>query len=54
MPGDEPQQRRLAGAVAADEPDRLARLGLERDVPQRPHVVVAERPRATTMSFSVR
>ena len=38
-PGDQPEQRRLAGAVAADEPDRLARLDRERDVagaPRRP------------------
>ena len=34
--GDQPQQRRLAGAVAPDEPDRLARLDREGDVAQRP------------------
>ena len=38
-PGDQPQQRRLAGAVAADEPDRLARLDGERHVLERLHVL---------------
>ena len=37
-PGDQAQQRRLAGAVPADEPDRLARLDRERDVAQRQDV----------------
>ena len=37
-PRDEAQQRRLAGAVAADEADGVARLGRERDVAQRLHV----------------
>src|SRR5688500_17990108 len=35
-PGDQLQQRRLAGAVPADEPDRIARL--------RPHGYSAQRP----------
>ena len=34
------QQRRLAGAVAPDDADHLARLDLERDVAQRPERVV--------------
>ena len=38
-PGDQAQQRRLAGAVAADEPDRLARLDGERHVFERLHVL---------------
>ena len=38
-PGDQAQQRRLAGAVAADEPDGLARLDRERDVVERLHVL---------------
>ena len=38
-PGDQPQQRRLAGAVAADEPDRLPRLDGERHVFERLHVL---------------
>ncbi len=33
---DQLQQRRLAGAVAAQDADRLARLDRERDVAQRP------------------
>ena len=34
-PGDQPQQRRLAGAVAADEADGLTGLDRERDVVER-------------------
>src|SRR5262249_24353432 len=37
-PGDQPEKRRLAGAVSADEPDRLAAADLDGDVPQRPDV----------------
>ena len=37
-PGDQAQQRRLAGAVPADEPHGLARLDRERDVLERDHV----------------
>ena len=37
-PGDQPQQRRLAGPVAADESDRLAASDVGRDVTQRPDV----------------
>ena len=33
------EQRALAGAVAADDADDLARLDLERDVLQRPEVL---------------
>ena len=39
--GDDLEQRRLAGAVGADEADRLARLDLERDVAQHPAPRVA-------------
>ena len=38
-PGDQAEQRRLAGAVAADQPDGLARLDRERDVVERLHVL---------------
>ena len=38
IPATQAQQRRLAGAVAADEADRLAGLDRERDVAQRPDV----------------
>ena len=38
-PGDEPQQRRLAGAVATDEPDGLARLDVHRDAVERPDLL---------------
>src|SRR6266511_1280334 len=34
-PGEEPEQRRLAGAVAPDEADGTPGLDVERDVPQR-------------------
>ena len=44
--GEQPQQRRLAGAVAADEADRSARLDGEGDVAQRPHVARPARGRA--------
>ena len=37
-PRDEPEQRRLPGAVAADQPDRLAGRDARRDVAQRPDV----------------
>jgi hypothetical protein len=37
-PGEQPQQGRLAGAVAADEAHRLAAPDLERHVPERPDV----------------
>ena len=37
-PGDDPQQRALARAVAADERERAAGVDLERDVAERPHV----------------
>src|SRR5206468_3685098 len=40
-PGEQSKQRRLARAVAADEPDRAARLDPERDVAQRPDVGAA-------------
>ena len=43
-PRDEPQQRRLARAVAPDEPDRLAGLDDDRDVAQRLHLARAEPP----------
>ena len=36
--GDEPQQGRLAGAVAPDEADRLPASDLDRDVAERPDV----------------
>ena len=35
-PGDQAEERRLARAVAADQPDRLAGLDRERDVVERP------------------
>ena len=41
-PGDDPQERRLAGAVAPDEPDRLARLDREGDVLQRLHLACGD------------
>ena len=37
-PGDQPQKRRLAGAVAPDEPHRLTAADLHRDVAERPDV----------------
>src|SRR5262249_52433813 len=37
-PRDQAQQRRLTGAVAADQADCLARLDRERDLLKRPHV----------------
>ena len=43
-PGDQPQQGRLAGAVAADEADRLARLDAERDVLEREHIACLGSP----------
>ena len=42
-PGDQPEQRRLAGAVPPDEPHGLAGGDAERDVAERPHLL---RPRA--------
>ena len=39
--GDHPQQRRLAGAVGADDGHRLAALHAKPDVPQRGEVAVA-------------
>ena len=36
--GDDAEQRRLAGAVPADQPDGLAARYLGGDVPKRPHV----------------
>src|SRR4029079_2601527 len=45
-PCDQAQQRRLAGAVAADEADRRSRLDLEGHVLQRPDVVGPPRLRA--------
>ena len=46
--GDDPHQRGLAGAVGADDADRLARAHLERDVEQRLEgpVAGADRPSA--------
>ena len=41
-PGDEPEQRRLAGAVPADEPDRLAGLDPHGDVAERLDLARAE------------
>src|SRR5262249_9159661 len=41
--GERPQERRLAGAIAADDRHHLARPDLERDAP--PRRVVAERHR---------
>ena len=38
-PGDQPQQRRLARAVAPDQADRLARRDRDRDVREREHVL---------------
>jgi hypothetical protein len=43
-PREEPQERRLAGAVAADEPDGTPGLDVERDVTERPHVRAACMP----------
>ncbi len=40
-PGQHLQQGGLAGAVGADQADRLARLDVHRDVPQRPAPVLA-------------
>src|SRR5919106_3020005 len=37
-PGDDAEEGRLPGAVAADEPDGLAARDVERDVAERPHV----------------
>src|SRR5919108_1141004 len=37
-PGDETKQRRLPGAIPSHETDGLARLDLERDIPNRPDV----------------
>ena len=54
-PGDEPQQRRLARAVAPDEPDGLAARDARarrRGAPRRRSPAV--RPRWTKRSFSVR
>ncbi len=39
--GDQPEKRRLAGAVPADQPDRLAGLDGQRDVAQRLHLARA-------------
>ena len=44
IPGEHAEQRRLARAVAADQPDGLARLDLGRDVAQRPDVLAARAP----------
>src|SRR5207237_10639223 len=41
---DQPEQRRLAGAVAADNAHRLARLDGERNVPQGPDLLPAQVP----------
>ena len=38
-PAEDLQQGRFAGAVAADDPDRLARLDLERDALQGPEFI---------------
>ena len=38
-PAQDRQQRRLAGAVGADHAQHLATLNVERDAPQRPHVL---------------
>ena len=38
-PRDQTEQRRLAGPVAADEPDRLPGLDRERHVPESPHLL---------------
>ena len=43
-PGHDPQQRRLTGAVAADEADRLTGLDRQRDVAQRLHVAGTKPP----------
>ena len=43
-PGEHPQQRRLARAVAADQADGLAGRDLGRDVAQRPDVLAAGAP----------
>src|SRR5262249_56186577 len=37
-PGDETEERRLARAVPADEPDRLSTRDLDRDVAESPYV----------------
>ena len=37
-PAEDLQERRLAGPVAADDPDDLSRLDLERDVLERPEI----------------
>ena len=54
IPREQAQQRRLAGAVAADEADRAARLDRERDVAQRPDVRAARRGRARRTDPSAR
>jgi hypothetical protein len=41
---DDTQERRLPGAVAADEPDRMSGLDRQRDVAQRLHVAYAAAP----------
>src|SRR5207249_3456567 len=43
---EELQDRALAGAVAADDPERLPALDAERDVLERPEVTLLELPRA--------
>src|SRR5207247_11118284 len=43
-PGDEPQQRRLAGPVPPDEADRGARVRPQRDVAQSPDIARAGAP----------
>ena len=41
-PGEDLEQRRLARAVAADDAEHLALLHLERDVPERPDLLVVD------------
>src|SRR3954454_10381342 len=43
-PREEPEERRLARSVPADEPDGAARLDVERDVAKRPDVRAARLP----------
>ena len=41
-PGEQLQDGRLAGAVRADDPERLALAGVERHVPDRPELVALQ------------
>ena len=47
-PGEDLEQRALAGAVVADDPEGLAALDLEVDVPQRPELLGLRAPAEAT------